>query len=317
MPLLAGWQLKKLQAALIKAFPTYGDLEQMVWFGIDEDLHTITGEKKLQMAVFELLRWAQTEERLEELIQAALDQKGKNTELRRVAKQLGLLVNQKPSPQTGGTTPGSGSFEKNGSNKKNSEEIHKPSQPKPPNEEDHSHQERPFPISISWLKFLFTRRPGWALIGLLVLLTGVLWGASSRMIPHIAAQNVAEKYSYHVQNGNLHIYPGDNKATLFIVQCNDLKPYIDCTKIQGDINFLFLARQDTISVNDTKGCKPYPTQAHLIEELILSGVTYRTSNFNPDGTFDNRWWPGGFVMIGTGLLIACVALFVRRKPRNP
>jgi len=56
---LDGPQKKQLQAALISAFPTRQDLEQMVFHGLDVHLGAITAEGSLEQIVFELLRWAQ------------------------------------------------------------------------------------------------------------------------------------------------------------------------------------------------------------------------------------------------------------------
>src|SRR5436305_3394029 len=273
--LMDGARLRELQDALISAFPTRADLEQMVLFGINEHLNTITVDGNLQQAVFELLRWAQSRGRLEELVRASFDD-SKNPDLHRVAQQLGLLDKQTPDKQT-------------------------------PLE----------PAWIRWSKFLFTRRPGWVMIGLSVSLAGVLWGISSPMVPYMKSEDVANAYSYVPQNSNIYIYPADNRLTVFIAQCDKLSPHIDCTKIQGSMKVAFLAHRDTISVNGNN-VNPQPVQAHVIDELILSdafgfSTTYTTSNYDASGTYDNHWWPGGFALIGCGLLIASVALFVVRK----
>src|SRR5436190_1856482 len=102
---LEGPQQKQLQAALISAFPTRSDLEQMVFHGLDVHLLAITAEGSLQQVVFELLRWAQAQGRLEELIKAALAQNSGNQELQRVAVQLGMSSGQSSSGVPASTLP--------------------------------------------------------------------------------------------------------------------------------------------------------------------------------------------------------------------
>ena len=94
---LNGSQQKQLQAALISAYPTRQDLEQMVFHGLDVHLGAITAEGGLEQAAFELLRWAVARGRLEELIKTAIEKNSGNQELQRVATILRMSSGQFPS----------------------------------------------------------------------------------------------------------------------------------------------------------------------------------------------------------------------------
>jgi TIR domain-containing protein len=179
------------------------------------------------------------------------------------------------------------------------------------------------------LKLMVTRSGGWIFIGMLVLLTGVLWGASSPTLPYLRSSEVSDGYYYDIdpKNDALYIYAKNNTATFFIARCNDFSPHIDCTNIHGSMNLSFVALPNTISVNytlDTNEGKQHITQAHVIEQLVLSDssstlrATYTVSDYNSSsaGYYENRWWPVAVALIAAGLLIASVALFVGRIRRK-
>src|SRR5436309_14688330 len=100
---LDGPQLKQLQQALINAYPTRFALEQMVFHGLDVHLDAITAQGGLEQAVFELLRWAQAQGRIDELIIAVLASNSQSPELLRVTELLGVSRDQTLSSDT--TTP--------------------------------------------------------------------------------------------------------------------------------------------------------------------------------------------------------------------
>lgn len=273
--LMDGALLRDLQDALISAFPNRAALKQMVALGINEKLDSITGENNLREAVFELLEWAQARNKVEKLVKAALAENPYNPELINVAGRLGISV--EPTSSSSARTIG----------------------------------------IPHWLKFLFTTRLGWVIIGSSFLLTGLVLGISSPWVPYMKSEDVANAYDYVSENSNIYIYPAGNHLTAFIVRCSGFTPYIDCANFHGDRKIAFLACHDTISVND-KNLEPKPFQAHVIEQLILSNgfgssTTYTASDYNSDGAYDNRWWPWGDALIGFGLLIACVALVVRKR----
>src|SRR4051794_28195755 len=85
---LNGSELRQFQAALLSAFPDESDLRQMTLFGLSENLRTITHGDNLQDMVFELITWARTQSRLDQLLQAALDSNPHNEDLQAFAAQI-------------------------------------------------------------------------------------------------------------------------------------------------------------------------------------------------------------------------------------
>ena len=175
-----------------------------------------------------------------------------------------------------------------------------------------------------FLRLLVTRRWGWTIIGLVVVLGGSLWGLSSPVIPYETSSSISY-YIAAANDGNVYIYPtSSTNSTYFVARQADFNPPIDRTQIHLDTQLSFIARTDTISVNDTLTDELHVTQAHVIEELVLFNTlgsptaTYKTSDYNtnPNGYYNNRWWPTGTGIIFAGLLIAYLALFAGRKRRK-
>lgn len=78
---LNGPQLQQLKVALLSAFPDRGSLEQMVSFGLGENLAAIVNDANLDNAVFELIQWADSQGRIGELIRKASEVNPGNREL--------------------------------------------------------------------------------------------------------------------------------------------------------------------------------------------------------------------------------------------
>lgn len=68
---LSGQQKKKLQEALIDAFPNIVSLEQMLSYELDRNLRAIAGEGSLQGIVFTLIQTANSNGWVEDLVSAA------------------------------------------------------------------------------------------------------------------------------------------------------------------------------------------------------------------------------------------------------
>src|SRR5690242_13051108 len=83
---LSGADLKRLQDAFLSAFPTRSELAQMVRVGLDENLDTVAAQENLRAAAFELIRWAEAQGRLDELVAAARVENPGNPELRAYAQ---------------------------------------------------------------------------------------------------------------------------------------------------------------------------------------------------------------------------------------
>jgi hypothetical protein len=179
-----------------------------------------------------------------------------------------------------------------------------------------------------FLLLLITRRWGWALIGALIIVGGVLWGVSSPLIPYenslLNSSNQDSVYIGATSDGNIYIWTTDKtNPTFYVARTSDFNPPIDRTKIHLDSRLNFVDRSDTINLKATLADNVHVTQAHIIEQLVIYDVnskvtaTYNASGYDPNssGYLDSRWWPGGDATIAFGLLVACVALFVRRKKR--
>ena len=87
---LSGQQLKKLQEALINAFPNPASLEHMLTFELNKNLKAIAGEGSLQDVVFKLIQAANSQGWVKELIIAALNSNSGNPKLKAFAKKIGI-----------------------------------------------------------------------------------------------------------------------------------------------------------------------------------------------------------------------------------
>jgi hypothetical protein len=67
-------KLQKYEKALLDAFPTWNDMERMVFYALGEHLEVVVGQGALQDVVFRLVRWAEAQGRLEELMRGAREQ---------------------------------------------------------------------------------------------------------------------------------------------------------------------------------------------------------------------------------------------------
>jgi hypothetical protein len=70
---LSGSEQEELRDALLEAFPTFEDLQEMVLFKLEEDLEAIAGSGILKNVVLKLLIWAKSG-RWERLIKGAYEQ---------------------------------------------------------------------------------------------------------------------------------------------------------------------------------------------------------------------------------------------------
>ncbi|MBO3459908.1 caspase family protein [Aetokthonos hydrillicola Thurmond2011] len=89
---LSGQQRKKLQEALINAFPNMASLEQMLSFELNRNLRAIAPEGSLQQIVFVLIQAADSQGWTEDLIRAACTSNPGNRLLKTTAQEL--LTNQ-------------------------------------------------------------------------------------------------------------------------------------------------------------------------------------------------------------------------------
>jgi|GEM_PF-5745713 len=87
---LNGSEYQRFRAALFEAFPTRLHLERMVRVDLDENLDYITGSGNMTDAVFGLIRWAESQNRLGDLLEAARRAIPDNPDLNELAVAVGV-----------------------------------------------------------------------------------------------------------------------------------------------------------------------------------------------------------------------------------
>ncbi len=85
---LSGQQRRELQDALIDAFPNPKSLERMLENELNKNLKAITGEGSLQDIVFDLIKTANAQGWVEDLVRAARNSNPGNERLRAIAEGL-------------------------------------------------------------------------------------------------------------------------------------------------------------------------------------------------------------------------------------
>ncbi len=85
---LSGEDFKKLQEAMLQAYPNKGDLEQMVRFYLDNNLDAIAGGNTIQEIIFKLIQRAEARGKLKDLLNAILKDRPDNLQLKTTVKEL-------------------------------------------------------------------------------------------------------------------------------------------------------------------------------------------------------------------------------------
>ena len=96
---LSGSQKKAFQQALLSAYPSRAPLRQMVSFELEENLEVIAGSGPLEGVIFNLIQWAESIGRIEDLIQAARQDRPNNSMLAAFIRTL-----ERPAPPPGSAT---------------------------------------------------------------------------------------------------------------------------------------------------------------------------------------------------------------------
>jgi hypothetical protein len=76
--------------SLLDAFPRMNDLEQLVAFNFDKPLDAITDANDRKTAILDLISWAQSQDKIKDLIRGALEKNPSNKSLRDFAVKIGL-----------------------------------------------------------------------------------------------------------------------------------------------------------------------------------------------------------------------------------
>ena len=87
LPKSRGKKLQELRNAIIGAYPNKINLEMMVSDELDEILDSIVGGENMEHIVFELIKWAKAQNKLEQLVKAACEYNPGNQELQRISKE--------------------------------------------------------------------------------------------------------------------------------------------------------------------------------------------------------------------------------------
>lgn len=93
---LSGKQYQRLQNALLDTYQTRDELAQFVRLELEENLQTIVNDDTLSVAVFELIRWAESRGRLPDLVRAAHAARPHNDTFAAFATEMG--VRREPTP---------------------------------------------------------------------------------------------------------------------------------------------------------------------------------------------------------------------------
>lgn len=95
---LTGPEQKKLREALLHVFRKHSDLEQMLNDELDVSLSNITSASTFEHTVFQLIQWALSRGRVQDLVAASIRWSGEDAEMVSVAQELGLNTAKASSP---------------------------------------------------------------------------------------------------------------------------------------------------------------------------------------------------------------------------
>ncbi len=170
---------------------------------------------------------------------------------------------------------------------------------------------------VRLLILLFTRRLGLIIIGLLLLIGGAIYGATSHQV---AYQSVARgSIAHYLSDGTTGYLQMEGSPALYVINEHDFTPAINGTSTFADGDSIsFIYRTD--STNDVDQTSTLGThlvgKAYTVVQITAfassSGQTaYTTSayNQNPNGFYENNWLVGGGLLL-VGLAIAGLAFVV-------
>ena len=100
-----GKQRRDFYKALLSAFPRYIDLQQMLSFGLNKNLHEIATGGNHSEVVFKVVTWAETHGRLQELINVASEYNPGNPQLKAFFQKYSPQLVEEPVKQQSQPTP--------------------------------------------------------------------------------------------------------------------------------------------------------------------------------------------------------------------
>ena len=83
-----GQILKEFRNVIISAYPKKINLKMMDSDELDENLDLISTGENIEEVVFELIQWAKSKNKLEQLVKAACESNPGNQQLQRISKEL-------------------------------------------------------------------------------------------------------------------------------------------------------------------------------------------------------------------------------------
>lgn len=96
---LDGQQFEELQNALMSAFRTYEQLQMLMRTQLNIPLAQIAPPGPLPNVAFQIIEWAEANDRVEDLISGAIKRVPNNPELRRFAVEVSLVSEEAPTPK--------------------------------------------------------------------------------------------------------------------------------------------------------------------------------------------------------------------------
>ncbi|MGH2480579.1 MAG: hypothetical protein ACRDHW_13065, partial [Ktedonobacteraceae bacterium] len=153
-----------------------------------------------------------------------------------------------------------------------------------------------------------------------VIIIGLVVGVTSKQVSYIQSHGGT---GYHVvpgeRTGNLYIN-ADGSDDFYVAFSSDFSVPQSILSAPGSISFI--ARSDTSSLDPAFDAPDGTTvnDAHKIEKIVFEDNngkvqgTYTTAeyNANPNGASINNW-PAGLGVMGLGVLLAVLGLFVSRR----
>lgn len=169
--------------------------------------------------------------------------------------------------------------------------------------------------------FLLTRRWGLIVVGALLLVIGLGYGASSHHVSYQTIQN-GTFTPYVVDDGNDYLQQNSG-STYYVVHEADFSPVFDGSQVfkNNSQTFVFVADTSSqdVDVNLTDGTHLSGTgyQVEKITTFDSSGQTtgtYTTSTYqnNPSG-YDQNNWPVGILLSLLGLGLGALSILLPRR----
>lgn len=175
-------------------------------------------------------------------------------------------------------------------------------------------------IMIRLLLFLLTRRWGIIVLGSLLALGGLAYGASSHQVAYQTLHQRGTFRFFAVEGGTDYILLN---ATYYVINENDVSPTFDSSAFSRNNNLTlgsltYRTDSSSIDVKLTNGTELQGT-AYTVEQFVVTDTsgsnqqTYTTAEFsqNPNGFYENDW-AAGIGLLVVGLSIACLAFFIPR-----